>query len=176
MDNPGNSISYEDFNLDIFQSTEQVIEEPTELPQSDSIWDGNLIDEEPLRYRSIQDVYEETNLIYDNLSLLITEEPCSYAEVVKEEVWRSAMVEEISAIERNKTWTLVKAPPGIKPIRVKWVYRMKKDQTRAIVKHKARLVAKGYSQKFRIDYEEIYAPVARFDSIRILIAIEAQLN
>ena len=44
------------------------------------------------------------------------------------------------------------------------------------MKHKARLVAKGYSQKFGIDYEEIYAPVARFDSIRILIAIAAQLN
>ena len=176
VDNPGNSIPYEDFNLDIFQPTNEVFEEPTELPQSDSIRDGNLIDEEPLRYRSIQDVYEETTLIYDNLSLLITEEPCTYAEVVKEEVWRSAMAEEISAIERNKTWTLVKAPPGIKPIGVKWVFRLKKDQTGAVVKHKARLVAKGYSQKFGIDYEEIYAHVARFDSIRILIAIAAQLN
>ena len=86
------------------------------------------------------------------------------------------MAKEISAIERNKTWTLVKAPPGIKTIGVKWVFRMKKDQTGAVVKHKARLVAKGYSQKFGIDYEEIYAPVARFDSIRILIAIAAQLN
>ena len=84
------------------------------------------------------------------------------------------MVEELSAIERNKTWTLVKAPPEIKPIGVKWVFRMKKDQTGAVVKHKARLVAKGYSQKFGIDYEEIYAPIARFDSIRILIAIAAQ--
>ena len=63
------------------------------------------------------------------------------------------MAEELSAIERNKTWTLVKAPPGIKPIGVKWVFRMKKDQTRAVVKHKARLVAKGYPQKFGIDYE-----------------------
>ena len=53
---------------------------------------------------------------------------------------------------------------------------MKKDQTGAIVKYKARLVAKGYSQKFGIDYEEIYALVAIFDSIRILIAIAAQLN
>ena len=86
------------------------------------------------------------------------------------------MAEELSAIERNKTWTLVKAPPGIKPIGVKWVYRMKKDQTGAIVKHKARLVAKGYSQKFGIDYEEIYAHVARFDSIRILIAIANKLT
>ena len=176
MGNPGNSISYEDFNLDIFQPTDEVFEEPTELPQSDPIRDGSLIDEEPLRYRSIQDVYEETNLIYDNLNLLITEEPCTYAEAVKEVVWRSAMAEEISAIERNKTWTLVKAPPGIKPIGVKWVFRMKKDQTGAIVKHKARLVAKGYSKKFGIDYEEIYASVARFDSIKILIAIAAQLN
>ena len=174
--NPGNSISYEDFNLDIFQSADEVFEESTELAQSDPIRDGNLIDEEPLRYRSIQDVYEQTNLTYDNLNLLITEEPCTYTEAVKEEVWRSAMAEEISAIERNKTWTLVKAPPGIKPIGVKWVFRMKKDQTGAVVKHKARLVAKGYSQNFGIDYEEIYAPVARFDSIRILIAIAAQLN
>ena len=146
------------------------------MPQSNSILDGNLIDEEPLRYRSIQDVYEETNLIYDNLNLLITDEPCTYDEAVKEEVWRSAMAEELSAIERNKTWTLIKAPPGIKPIGVKWVFRMKKDQTGAVVKHKAQLVAKGYSQKFGIDYEEIYGPVARFDSIRILIAIEAQSN
>ena len=169
------SISYEDFNLNIFQPTDEVIEEPTKLPQSNSIQDGKLVDEEPLRYRPIQDVYEETNLIYDNLNLLITEEPCTYAEAVKEEVW-SAMVEELSAIERNKTWTLVKAPPGIKPIGVKWVFRMKKDQTGAVVKYKARLAAKGYSQKFGIDYEEIYTPVARFDSIRILIAIAAQLN
>ena len=83
------------------------------------------------------------------------------------------MAEEISAIEKNKMWKLVKAPPGIKPIGVKWVYRLKRDQIRAVVKHKARLVAKGYSQKFGIDYEEIYAPVARFDSIRILITIAA---
>ena len=86
------------------------------------------------------------------------------------------MAEELSAIERNKMWTLVKAPPGTKPIGVKWVLRMKKDQTGAVVKHKARLVAKGYSQKIEIDYEEIYAHVARFDSIRILIALAAQLT
>ena len=147
MDNPGISISYDDFNLDMFQPTEEVVEEPTELPQSDSIRDGNLIDEEPVRYRSIQDVYEEMNLIYDNLNLLIMEELCTYAEAVKEEVWRSAMAEDISPIERNKMWTSVKAPPGIKPIGVKWVFRMKKDQTGAVVKHKARLVAKGYSKK-----------------------------
>ena len=147
MDNPGISISYEDFNIDIFQPAEEEVEEPTELPQSDSIRDGDLNDEEPLRYRSIHDVYEETNLTYDNLSLLITEEPCSYAETVKEEVWRSAMAEELSAIEKNKMWILVKALPGIKLIGVKWVYRLKRDQIGAVVKHKARLVAKGYSKK-----------------------------
>ena len=140
VDNPGTSISYEDFNFDVFQPTEEDVGEPIEIPQNDSIQDGRdeLNDDEPLRYRSIKDVYEEINLTYDNLSLLITEEPCSYAEAIKEEAWKSAMAEEISAIEKNKTWKLVKAPPRIKPIGVKWVYRLKRDQTGAMVKYKAR--------------------------------------
>ena len=75
VDNPCISISYEDFNIDVFQlADEEEVEEPSKIPQNDPIQDGrnNLNDEEPLRYRSIQDVYEETNLTYDNLSLLIT--------------------------------------------------------------------------------------------------------
>ena len=100
VDNPSISISYEDFNTDAFQPAEEEVEESSEIPQDDPIQDGrNDINDEPLRYRSIQDVYEETNLTYDNLSLLITEEPYSYAEAVKEEAWRSAMAAKISAIE-----------------------------------------------------------------------------
>ena len=75
IDNPGISIPYEDFNIDAFQpADEEEVEEPYEIPQNDLNHDGrnDLNDEEPLRYRSIQDVYEETNLNYDNLSLLIT--------------------------------------------------------------------------------------------------------
>ena len=68
------------------------------------------------------------------------------------------MAEEISAIEKNKTWKLMKAPPGIKPIGVKWVYKLKRDQTGAAVKHKARLVAKGYSHNLELIMKKFMLP------------------
>ena len=69
---------------------------------------------------------------------------------------------------------LVKAPKSCKPIGVKWVYKLKKNPLGEILKHKARLVVKGYRQRYRIDYDEVFAHVAHFESIRILIALAAQ--
>ena len=84
------------------------------------------------------------------------------------------MKEEISAVLRNNTWTMVKPNKDIRPIGVKWVFRVKKDNMRKVVRSKARLVVKGYSQKEGIDYGDVFSPVARMESIRILIAIDAQ--
>ena len=84
------------------------------------------------------------------------------------------MEEEITSIEKNDMWTLVKAPKSCKPIGVKWLYKLKKNRLGEIVKHKARLVVKGYRQRYRIDYDEKFFLVARFESIRILIALAAQ--
>ena len=84
------------------------------------------------------------------------------------------MKEEISAILKNKTWTVVKPLGVIKPIGVKWVFWVKKDSEGRILRYKARLVDKGYAQREGIDYGEIFLPVARMESIRILIAIAAQ--
>ena len=67
------------------------------------------------------------------------------------------MEEEIASIEKNDTWTLVKAPKSFKPIGVKWVYKLKKNPLLEVAKHKARLVVKGYRQRYRIDYDEIFA-------------------
>ena len=80
------------------------------------------------------------------------------------------MEEEITSIEKNDTWKLVKAPKSCKPIRVKWVYKLKKNPLGEIVKHKARLVVKGYRQRYGIDYDEVFPLVAHFESISILIA------
>ena len=75
-------------------------------------------------------------------SLLLAEEPSSYSLAEKQEVWRDAMKEEISAIRRNNTWIVVKARKDISPIGVKWVFRVKKDNMGKVVRHKERLVVK----------------------------------
>jgi len=101
-------------------------------------------------------------------------DPVNYEEAAQEDKWRKSMDDEIEAIRRNDTWELTTLPEGHKPIGVKWVYKMKTNQDRKVEKYKARLVAKGYSQQEGIDYEEVFAPVARIDTIRLIIALAAQ--
>ena len=84
------------------------------------------------------------------------------------------MNEEIRSIKKNDTWNLVALPSGHQPIGVKWVYKIKKNAKGEIKRYKARLVAKGYKQRQGIDYEEVFAPVARMETIRLLISLAAQ--
>ncbi|CAJ2640974.1 unnamed protein product [Trifolium pratense] len=86
------------------------------------------------------------------------------------------MNQEIQAIERNDTWELATLPEGAKKIEVKWIYKTKYNEKGEIEKHKARLVAKGYSQQHGIDYNEVFAPVARWDTIRTILAVAASEN
>jgi hypothetical protein len=80
---------------------------------------------------------------------------------------------EMDSIEENGTWSLIDLPPGHKPIGVKWVFKVKRDEHGAVSKHKARLVVKGYAQRHGIDYDDVFAPVAQLDSVRLLIALAA---
>ena len=130
------------------------------------------------RFRSLTDLYSETSPITreEEVHLLSGEEPTSYIEAASEEAWMKAMREEMLAIDRNDTWELEIPPPNCRPIGLKWIFKLKKNPQGKVIKHKARLVVKGYSQRKGVDYDEIYAPVVRFETIRILIALAALKN
>jgi hypothetical protein len=88
------------------------------------------------------------------------DDPKSYDEAQKLDVWRKAMDSEIDSIENNNTWILTTLPEGANVIGVKWIYKTKYNEKGEVEKYKARLVAKGYSQKHGINYNEVFAPVA----------------
>ncbi|GJX90360.1 retrovirus-related pol polyprotein from transposon TNT 1-94 [Tanacetum coccineum] len=86
------------------------------------------------------------------------------------------MQEELNQFKTNDVWELVPNPMDMTIIGTKWVYRNKLDENGVITRNKARLVAQGYNQQEGIDYDETYAPVARLESIRILLAYACALD
>lgn len=125
----------------------------------------------PKRSRLILDVYNDTEKVTldEELCLMGIEEPAIYKKVVKDQNWRRAKEADIDFIERNGTWALTKLQPGQKEIGFKWICKLKRDANGKITKHKAQLVAKGYTQEHGIDYEEVYAPVTRLETVRLLL-------
>ena len=83
------------------------------------------------------------------------------------------MDDEYDSLQNNKTWDLVSLPLGRKLVQCKWIYKTKLEAYGSTTKYKAQLVAKGYSQVHGLDYNETFAPVARMDSIRLVLAIVA---
>ena len=115
---------------------------------------------------------------YGVLTMAIAD-PTSYKEAVYSNDaahWRKAMEDEISSLIKNKTWELVDLPKNKNLVKSKWVYKTKLDEKGAIDRYKARLVAKGYSQIQGIDYEEVFAPVAKIATIRTLLAFAVYFN
>jgi transposase InsO family protein len=107
------------------------------------------------------------------LCLAAAEEPASVEHALADVAWRGAMEEEMKSILDNNTWELTTLPAGHRAIGMKWVFKVKKDPDGNIVKHKARLVAKGYAQRPGIDFDEVFAPVARMETVRLLLGVAA---
>ncbi|KAL6322426.1 hypothetical protein AAG906_008081 [Vitis piasezkii] len=114
---------------------------------------------------------------YDTIAhyaLLSYCDPITFQEAIKDLKWHKAMNEEIGSIEKNNSWELVELPKGHKSIGVKWVYKTKLNKDGGVDKYKARLVAKGYKQEFGVDYKEVFPPVAKLDTIRLVLSMAAQ--
>ena len=89
------------------------------------------------------------------------------------EQWKLAMDDEMASLLDNNTWALEESPPGVKPIPVKWVYKLKRDSNGNITRYKARLVVKGFRQREGIDYQEVFAPVSKYSTLRAILAVAA---
>jgi hypothetical protein len=83
------------------------------------------------------------------------------------------MKAEMDAVEKNNTWERANLPRGHRAITLKWVFKLKRDEVSAIIKHKTRLVARGFLQREGIDFDDAFAPVARMESVRLLLALAA---
>ena len=91
-----------------------------------------------------------------------------YSEAKEILEWENAMMEEISALQKNDTWELVPKPHDVDLITCKWVYKMKKKTDGRIDRHKARLVARGFSQQYGRDCDETFSPVARMVTLQTI--------
>ena len=102
--------------------------------------------------------------------------PPSYKITSKFPQWVKAMDEEFSALQRQKTWSLVPAVPGINLVGCKWVYKLKLHSDGTIARYKARLVAKGFHQQAGIDYTETFSPVVKPTIVRLVLSIAMSFN
>ncbi|GJS78182.1 putative ribonuclease H-like domain-containing protein [Tanacetum coccineum] len=107
---------------------------------------------------------------------LSQEEPKTISQALKDESWVEAMQEELLQFKLQQVWILVDLPFGKKAIGTKWVFRNKRDERSIVVKNKARLVAQGHRQEEGIDYDEVFAPVARIEAIRLFLAFASYMG
>ncbi|GJT43922.1 putative ribonuclease H-like domain-containing protein [Tanacetum coccineum] len=97
------------------------------------------------------------------------EEPKKLIHALKDPSWIEAMQEELLQFKLQEVWTLVDLPNRKGAIGTKWVFRNKKDERGIMIRNKARLVAQGYTQEEGIDYDKVFAPVARIEAIRLFL-------
>eukprot|EP00253_Pinus_taeda_P002360 PITA_02360 len=107
------------------------------------------------------------------MSTIIQNEPSSFTDVVKHQVWKDAMSEEYESIMKNDVWDVVPKPQDKVIVTSKWLYKIKHAVDGSAEKYKDCFVARGFSQKEGIDYDEIFAPISRYTTIRLIIALVA---
>jgi hypothetical protein len=141
----------------------------------------NYVDSEAENYTDEDSDFSPTTNYARAFSAIATmsKEPLTYEEAINgvdRIKWKKAMDEEMESIKKNGVWKICNKPQERKAIRSKWVYKVKLGVDGQPTRFKARLVAMGFSQRHGFDYEETFAPVARFKTIRLFLAMTAQLK
>ena len=103
-------------------------------------------------------------------------EPSSFEEAMQQLIWVDAMVEEYDSIVHNSVWDVVLRPENKSVVSSCWIYKVEKATDGSVEKHKARFVTNGFSQVEGIDYDEAFSPVARYSTIRFMLALSAQMG
>ncbi|PNX83829.1 beta-galactosidase [Trifolium pratense] len=125
-------------------------------------------------YVSNQNLSESNKSFANQLSVISI--PNSVQDALADPKWKAAMNEEMNSLQKNETWDLVDCPKGKKPVGCRWVYTVKYKPDGEIERYKARLVAKGYTQAYGIDYTETFAPVAKINTVRVLLSLAANFD
>ncbi|KAJ9545521.1 hypothetical protein OSB04_025228 [Centaurea solstitialis] len=170
------------------------LEEGPQWDQEPEVNDSNLgvdLTEEPLHLTRTQKNHPPTLVIGDIQSPMITRkqskslpnphlsmisvflsqtEPKKAYDAMKDPSWIEAMQEELLQFVLQHVWDLVDLPRGHRVIGTKWIFRNKTDERGIVIINKARLVAQGYTQEEGIDYDDVFAPVARIEAIRLFLA------
>jgi hypothetical protein len=136
---------------------------------------GTVDERRRLRNRVIQPTSDVANQLSYSYYLAQTE-PKKVEEALQDESWVSAMYDELHQFTRNDVWTLVPRPAKHNIIDAKWIFKNKTDEHGTVVRNKARLVTEGYTQIEGVYFDETFAPVAKLESIRILLSIACHLG
>ncbi|GJW51264.1 putative ribonuclease H-like domain-containing protein [Tanacetum coccineum] len=177
----GPSADFDDLQI---PALEDIYENPSEGVFTNSSYDDegaeadftnleNTVNVSPIPTSRIHTIHPQTQILGDLTSAFQIRRKVNKSSGVHaliNESWVDAMQEELLQFKLQKVWILVDLPKGKRAIGTKWVYRNKKDKRRVVVRNKARLVALGYRQEEGIYYEEVFAPMARIEAIRIFLA------
>lgn len=181
--NPESDDEFHDAEDENIQNQDQVInnDSPNQvemrIPENVNIPNPNIIQENTRPVRSTAGKAPSRFDDYHVYSASSDFEPKSYTEAIRcpdKDKWIHAMNQELEAINQSQAWDLVDLPESRTAVGSKWVFKRKQDQEGNTIQYKARLVAQGYSQKYGEDYDEVFAPVTRSSTFRLLLSVSGR--
>ncbi|GJU52932.1 putative ribonuclease H-like domain-containing protein [Tanacetum coccineum] len=162
-------------------------QDDSRIPALEDIYDNpkSTVNVSPIPTSRIHSIHPTTQILRDPKLAVQTRSKVNksfgthafkISESLEDESWVDAMQEELLQFKIQKVWILVDLPYGNKEIGTKWVYKNMRDERGVVVRNKARLVAQGYKQEEGIDYDEVFALVARIEAIRIFLAFASYMG